>query len=167
MGRQGPSEVRNGDATGAALRLLSEAACAAAPPSLGFAERVAAGLQAILAMLARDATLARLTLVEVRSMDSPHYRPYRRTLDRLAALLDKAAADAGLDPEPPASTARAVISGMVALASHEVDADRAARLPQLYPELLFCALAPYVGPHVAAEAMRRARRSGGDEAGCP
>jgi phage tail sheath protein FI len=118
---------------------------------------VRAGLETLVEALSRDPELARLLFVEARGLDSPRYRPYRRTMDTFADLLEAAGEGELFNPKPPASTARAVVSGVIATIAREVDGGRVAGLPRLAPELLFLVLVPYEGSEVAEAEMRRWR----------
>lgn len=162
MGAQGDREEMDDDevlgAHAAALEQLAAQVREAAVGEPGFVERVRAGLGTLVETLAHDPDLARLLFVEARGLDSPRFRPYRRTVERFTALLEAAGEGEVFEPMPPASTARAVASGVIGTISREVDGGRVAGLPRLAPELLFLALVPYVGSEVAAAEMRRRRK---------
>ncbi|HXV04337.1 MAG TPA: hypothetical protein VFP23_00325 [Solirubrobacterales bacterium] len=123
----------------------------------GLAARVGAGLWALLAELATDPSLAELVFIEGRRLDSPRYIPYRHMLDAFSGLLEVAVKAQPLESQPPEITARAVVSGAVALISREVEAGRGGELLRLQPELLYLTLVPYLGVDLAEEEMRKAR----------
>ena len=119
-------------------------------------ERAAAGLAALLEVLAEEPELARLSLVDIGNAGPAAQRRYRAAVQRLTPLFEE-----GRDYAPggrglPANTSRMAIGGVTGLIADELVAGRAERLPQLLPDLLFATLVPYVGPGAAGEAMRRA-----------
>jgi hypothetical protein len=137
--------------------LLSEVT-AAALYEQGFVRQVSAGLHALLQALARDPDLAHLAMLEVRQLDPPRYRPYRRMLARLTSLFESMLDEAEIRTPAPQSTAKAVVSGVVSTIAHEIDQGRTSELLDLYPELVFLVLAPYVGTEVAAAETHRCRK---------
>jgi hypothetical protein len=86
------------------------------------------------------------------------YRPYRRMLARLTSLFESMLDEAEIRTPAPQSTAKAVVSGVVSTIAHEIDQGRTSELLDLYPELVFLVLAPYVGTEVAAAETHRCRK---------
>jgi AcrR family transcriptional regulator len=118
-------------------------------------DRVASALRELSDFYASDPRLARLAMVDVLAAG-------RQALKRRDAALRQFTsffAPAG-DMLPAGMTghelvAHAVIGGLYeALYTYIVD-DQAAELPKVMPDLLYCALVPYIG-HVAAIAARDA-----------
>ena len=119
-------------------------------------ERAAAGLAALLEVLAEEPELARLSLVDIGNAAPAAQRRYRAAVQRLTPLFEE-----GRDYAPggrglPANTSRMAIGGVTGLIADELVAGRAERLPQLLPDLLFATLVPYIGPAAASEAVRHA-----------
>ena len=119
-------------------------------------ERAAAGLTALLALLAAEPDLARLSLVDIGNAGPGAQRRYRAAVQRLTPLFDEGRDFASGGRALPANTSRMAIGGVTGLIADELVAGRAERLPELLPELLFATLVPYIGPRAATEEMRRA-----------
>jgi hypothetical protein len=83
--------------------------------------------------------------------------PYREALEGFVPLLERAAAEAGMGIEKPATAARAVVAGLTAVILREIDEGRGEDLAALTPELVYLTLNPFLGSEAAAEAMRGAR----------
>ena len=116
-------------------------------------ERARAGLEALLALLAEEPALARLSLVDVGSAGPAAQRRYRTAVQRLTPLFDE-----GRDFAPggrglPPNTSRMAIGGVTGLISDELSTGRAAELPGLLSDVLFATLVPYIGPEAAAREL--------------
>jgi AcrR family transcriptional regulator len=113
-------------------------------------ERVRARLAALLDVLARDTAVSRCFLVEPLGAGGDVAARYREAMQLVAATLR---------PEPPPSELdmevrdQALIGGVATLIVRRLNAGGAARLPELLPDLVELALAPYVGRE---EAKRQA-----------
>jgi AcrR family transcriptional regulator len=122
-------------------------------------ERVAAALRALLELLASEADIARLTMVEVGGAGEPAREPYGLMLNRLAAILDE-----GRDYSPqedlPPDTARFAVGAATSLIFDEIRAGRGGELEKMLPELVFAVLVPYLGTEAAGEQMRRVAGGG-------
>jgi AcrR family transcriptional regulator len=121
-------------------------------------ERAAAGLAALLAALAAEPALARLSLVDIGNAGPVAQRRYRAAIQRLTPLFEE-----GRDYAPggrglPANTSRMAIGGVTGLISDELLAGRAAQLPGLLSDVLFATLVPYIGPDAAAREVDRLTR---------
>jgi AcrR family transcriptional regulator len=121
-------------------------------------ERTAAGLAALLAALAEEPALARLSLVDIGSAGPAAQRRYRAAIQRLTPLFDE-----GRDFAPggrglPANTSRMAIGGVTGLIADEIVAGRAEQLPGLLSDALFATLVPYIGPEAAAREVDRLTR---------
>lgn len=115
-------------------------------------ERLRGALTWALDALAAHEPEARVAFVEVLGA-GPHALALRdRALAQLARLLAP-----GLDAAPPgveipASMPQAVGGAICELVASRIRAGQVAALPQLLPDLLYCALAPFLGPLAAAQA---------------
>ncbi len=121
-------------------------------------DRAAAGLATLLAALAEEPALARLSLVDIGNAGPVAQRRYRAALQRLTPLFDE-----GRDFAPdgrglPANTSRMAIGGVTGLISDELVAGRAEQLPGLLSDVLFATLVPYIGPDAAAREVDRLTR---------
>jgi AcrR family transcriptional regulator len=123
----------------------------AAPGAGGeWPERVRARLAALLDVLSRDAAVARCFLIEPLAAGGEVAARYREAMQLVAAALR---------PEPPPSQLdmevrdQALIGGMATLIVRRLNADGVGRLPELLPDLVELALAPYLGRE---EAKRQA-----------
>ena len=105
-------------------------------------ERVRARLAALLDVLARDAAVSRCFLIEPLVAGGDVAARYREAMQLLAGTLR---------PEPPPSELdmevrdQALIGGIATLLVRRLNAGGVARLPDLLPDLVELALAPYVG----------------------
>lgn len=113
-------------------------------------DRVRARLAALLDVLAADAAVARCFLVEPLAAGGEVAVRYREAMQLLAATLR---------PEPPPSQLdmevrdQALVGGIATLIVRRLNAGGATRLPELLPDLVELALAPYLGRE---EAKRQA-----------
>lgn len=115
-------------------------------------ERLRATLAWALDALARHPHEARLAFAEVLSVGPRALERRDRALGDLRALLLP-----GLDEAPagltiPGSMPTAVAGALVELVGAAVRGGGVRTLPELLPDLLFCALAPFTGPARAAAA---------------
>jgi AcrR family transcriptional regulator len=118
--------------------------------------RIGAGLRALVALLAAEADIARLAMVEVTAAGEGARERYRAALARFTPFLEEGRACSPEGEQLPADTARLAIGGATSKIFDEVRAGRGEELPRLLPELLFAVLMPYLGPEAAEAEMRRA-----------
>jgi len=116
-------------------------------------ERVRSGLESLLELLASDPELARVAMVEAAIAGAEARRRQLAAISRCARLLESGRGRRGV--ELPANTGLMAASAVAGLLFDEVQAGRATELPQLFPDMLFALLVPYLGPGHAAEEMRR------------
>ncbi len=113
-------------------------------------ERVRARLKALLDVLSRDPAISRVFLIEPLAAGGDVAARYREAMQLLAGTLR---------PEPPPSELemevrdQALIGGIATLIVRRLNAGGAGRLPELLPDLVELALAPFVGRE---EAKRQA-----------
>jgi AcrR family transcriptional regulator len=119
-----------------------DAILAAPGTSEPWPDRVRARLAALLDVLARDAAVSRCFLVEPLAAGGEVAARYREAMQLLAGTLC---------PEPPPSELDmevrdgALIGGIATLIVRRLNSGGARRLPELLPDLVELALAPYVG----------------------
>jgi AcrR family transcriptional regulator len=121
-------------------------------------DRAAAGLATLLAALAEEPELARLSLVDVGNAGPAAQRRYRAAIQRLTPLFDEGRDFAPGGRNLPANTSRMAIGGVTGLLSDELMAGRAEQLPSLLSDVLFATLVPYIGPDAAAREVDRLKR---------
>jgi AcrR family transcriptional regulator len=118
-------------------------------------QRVAAALRALVELLAAEADIARMTMVEVTAVGDEARKRYGQALARFTPLLEEGRKYSGRE-NLPADTARFAIGGATSLIYDEVRSGRGPELPNILPDLIFAVLMPYLGPQAAEEEMRRA-----------
>lgn len=122
-------------------------------------QRLRAALAWALDALAAHEPEARIALVEVLAAGPRAMELRDRALLELTPLFapgfDAAPAGAAI----PASMPLAIAGAHCELLASRVRHGRVAELPQLLPDLLFCALAPFLGPAAAAQELAPARPS--------
>ncbi len=119
-------------------------------------ERLRAALGWGLHALAAHEAEARVVFVEALAAGPRALELRDRTLRELTPLFapgfDAAPAGAAIPPSMP----QAIAGAFCELIGTQIRHGAAARLPQLLPDLLFCALAPFVGPVAASDALEPA-----------
>ncbi len=105
-------------------------------------ERAVAGLRALVESLAGDPQAARLATIEVRAAGSGGEQRYEQALLSFAQLIGGGETD---------EVTRMTASATAEMIASEVNKGRTAELADLMPDLVFAALAPYVGGKRAAK----------------
>jgi len=114
-------------------------------------DRVRARLAALLDVLSRDSAVARCFLIEPLAAGGDIAARYREAMQLLAGALR---------PEPPPSDLdmeirdQALVGGIATLIVRRLNAGGAKRLPELLPDLVELALAPYLGREEAQHFAR-------------
>jgi len=124
-------------------------------------EQIAAGLGAIVELLAAEADIARMAMVEVTAAGADARGRYRAMLTRFTPFLEKGRTYSGQGEELPADTARFAIGGATSMIFDEIRAGRGPELKRSLPDLVFAVLMPYLGPEAAEDEMRRVTREAG------
>ena len=117
-------------------------------------ERIAAGLRALVELLATEADIARLSMVEVTAAGDEARARYRGALARFTPFLEEGREYSSQD-DLPADTARFAIGGATSMIFDEIRAGRGPELKRILPDLVFAVLMPYLGPEAAEDEMRR------------
>jgi AcrR family transcriptional regulator len=123
-------------------------------------EQIAAGLGALVELLAMEADIARMAMVEVTAAGDDARERYRAMFTRFTPFLEKGRTYSGQGEELPADTARFAIGGATSMIFDEVRAGRGPELKRILPDLVFAVLMPYLGPEAAEDEMRRVTREG-------
>jgi AcrR family transcriptional regulator len=121
-------------------------------------EQIAAGLGALVELLAMEADIARMAMVEVTAAGDDARERYRAMFTRFTPFLEKGRTYSGQGEELPADTARFAIGGATSMIFDEVRAGRGPELKRILPDLVFAVLMPYLGPEAAEDEMRRVTR---------
>lgn len=114
--------------------------------------RVRAGLEWTLTALASHPCEARVAFVEVFAAGPRALERRDQFAAELALLLADGFDAAPADVAVPSSMPRAVIGALGELVGTCVRHGTAEQLPELLPDMLYCALAPFVGPAAAVAA---------------
>lgn len=123
-------------------------------------DRIAAGLRALLQLLAAEAEITRMAVVEVTSFGEDARIRYRVALDRFVPFLEEGRDHSGQGDALPKDTAQFAIGGAVSMIFDEIRAGRGAELPSILPELAFAVLMPYLGAEAAEAEMERIAAQG-------
>jgi len=123
-------------------------------------ERIAAALRALVELLAAEADIARMAMVEVTAAGDDALGRYRAALARFTPFLEEGRTYSGQGDELPPDTARFAIGGATSMIFDEIRAGRGPDLVRILPDLVFAVLMPYLGPETAEEEMRRVAREG-------
>jgi AcrR family transcriptional regulator len=132
----------------AAIERILERTTAAMTGEGASADRIEAGLKALIGSLAEQPEVTRLVTIEVRTAGANGEARYGEALASFAQLFAEASGDqqAGADGEA-ARLMAGTVAGMIA---REAGEGRAGQLEALLPELVFTVLAPCVGGERAA-----------------
>ncbi len=123
-------------------------------------DRIAAGLGALAELLAAEADIARMAMVEVTAAGDDARERYRAALARFTPFLEEGRAYSGQADELPPDTARFAIGGATSMIFDEIRAGRGPELERILPDLVFAVLMPYLGPEAAEDEMRRVAGQG-------
>jgi AcrR family transcriptional regulator len=121
-----------------------------------WATRVTAGLRALVELLATEADIARMALVEIAAAGEDARYRYRLAMGRFLPFAEEGRSAAPGGEDLPEGTARFAVGGVLAMLFDEIRAGRGPRLPEILPELVFTLTMPFLGPEAAREAMRAA-----------
>jgi AcrR family transcriptional regulator len=112
-------------------------------------DRVRAGVGALANLLAANAAIARMAMVEVTTASPVARQRYRDALTRFTPFLDEGRGFSEFAARLPVNTSRFAIGSVAALLFDEVHAGRASQLPKIIPDLVFAVLLPFLGRDVA------------------
>lgn len=126
-------------------------------PGAPWAERMAAGLSALLAHLAEHPDEARFAIVEVLAAGPKALARRDAALRQFTGFIDAGRAETSI--ELPAITSLALAGGVNELLYSEILHGAAARLPSRLPDLMFWLSLPFLGNKGAAAERERARQA--------
>jgi AcrR family transcriptional regulator len=121
-------------------------------------ERIAAGLGALVELLAAESDIARMAMVEVTTAGDEARGRYRAALARFTPFLEEGRDYSRQSGELPPDTARFAIGGATSMIFDEIRAGRGPELPRILPDTVFAVLMPYIGPEAAEDEMNRVGR---------
>jgi AcrR family transcriptional regulator len=124
-------------------------------PGAPWAERIAAGMAALLDDLAEHPDEARFAIVEVLAAGPKALARRDAALRQFTGFLDAGRAETSV--ELPGLTALSITGGIYELLYSEILHGAASRLPSRLPDLVFWAVLPFLGPEGAARERERAR----------
>ena len=128
-----------------------------AKPEAPWSERVAAGLRALLEVLAENPDEARFAIVEVLAAGPRALARRDAALRLFTGFLDAGRTEAAV--ELPEITSLSLVGGVNELLYSEILRGGAARLPGRLPDLMFWLTLPFLGAERAGEERERARNS--------
>lgn len=118
-------------------------------------KRIEAALRAMVKLLAAEADVARMTIVEVAAIGEDARIRYRAALDRFVPFLEQGRSVSSNGTDLPADTAQFAIGGGASLLYDEIRAGRGPELPKVLPQLFFAVTMPYLGAAAAEAEMQR------------
>jgi AcrR family transcriptional regulator len=119
-----------------------------------FAGRMRAGLAAFLEFLAREPAFARMCIVEAPAAGPDAVARRTAAIDAFAELIDDNARRFGTPMEPPPLLAETVVGGIYEVVYSRIARGDIRQLPELLPDLTYCALLPYLGAEPAGAERR-------------
>jgi AcrR family transcriptional regulator len=125
-----------------------------------FAERMRAGLELFVTVLAADPAFARMCIVEVTSAGAEALQRRDATMGEFARMIDENAR-ALLPSEPPSPVVgETVVGGLYEVIYTRILRGEVRTLPALVPDLLYAGLLPYMGPEAALAERERLAEEG-------
>jgi AcrR family transcriptional regulator len=116
---------------------------------------VSDGIRALLGLFAEQPAYAKLLFLECRSSTPRALDLYMSSARALLSLLGRGwAASSAVSPT---LGARAILGGAEALIRNEIAHGRTERLPELLPQMIYCAVVPFRGVDEAVSRSRLAR----------
>lgn len=127
----------------------------------GWAQKVHDGLETFLAYLAAEPAFARMCIVEVVAA-GPEARSRRDAAMRVFVdFLEPGREEAPRGVIVPALAGEVVVGGIYEIIYARLQRDAAGELVEALPDLLYCALLPYIGHRAAERAVRETQRRAG------
>ncbi|HEX3241229.1 MAG TPA: helix-turn-helix domain-containing protein [Solirubrobacterales bacterium] len=120
-----------------------------------WADRVIAALRALVELMAAEADLARMAIIEVTAIGGDARVRYREALDRFIPFLEQGRTASAQAERLPEQTARFAIGAVTTIVFDEIRAGRCEELEAVLPDLVFAVTMPYLGVEAAEVQMRR------------
>lgn len=118
-------------------------------------EKISASMRALVELLAHEAGIARMAMVEVTAAGDSARERYRAALGRFTPLLEEGREYSGRGEDLPSDTARFAIGAATSMLFDEIRAGRGPELKRIHPDLVYALLMPYIGAEAAEDEMRR------------
>ena len=143
-------------------RLFKEVSRAYSAGERPWTDRIASGLRALVEVFADEPELARVAVVDVLAAGQPALERRNAALRAFAAFFEPGRTALPAEMTGHELLAQAVVGGLYELLYAHVAEGKTASLPGLLPDLVYCALVPYLGhaPAVSARAAARAAHGG-------
>jgi AcrR family transcriptional regulator len=133
-------------------------ASAAYSPDSSEWESILRGVRGLLELMAARPSFANVAYIQARyTMPPSTFEVYAMGIHVLSLMLDRLRAYTPDDALRPASAARAALGGAEAIIRRELAAGRAENLPLLLPDIIYGALAPFLGQREALRYTKLAR----------
>jgi AcrR family transcriptional regulator len=120
-----------------------------------WADRVVLAVRTGLEMLAAEADIARMAVVEIGAVGEDARIRYRQAMLRWVPFVDEGRGASGQGDELPPDTANFAIGAATSMIFDEIRAGRATELPRILPQLSYSMLMPYLGAEEAEAAVAR------------
>jgi AcrR family transcriptional regulator len=127
----------------------------------GWTQKVHDGLETFLAYLAAEPAFARMCIVEVVAAGNEARGRRDAAMRVFVEFLEPGREEAPRGLAVPALAADVVVGGIYEIIYSRLQRDAADELLGMLPELLYCALVPYIGHRAAEKAVRDARERAG------
>jgi AcrR family transcriptional regulator len=124
-------------------------------------ERIVSGLRALVEVFAAEPQLARLTMVDVLAAGQRALERRNEALRAFTTFFEPGRALLPARMTGKELLAQAVVGGLDEALYTYIAEGETARLPDLLPDLVYCALVPYLGHATATGARRAAGERGG------
>lgn len=124
-----------------------------------WADRIRMALDALLETLCNEDDLARMAMVEVLAAGPRAIARYSDAVSSFIPLFQPGRTETRYGGQLPPEAERVIVGGIASVIAHRVAAGEGKRIRELLPELLYFALAPFIGSARAARAADRARTS--------
>ena len=125
-------------------------------PGFDWAAGTAAGLRALVEMIAEETFSAKVVLLEAQTGGPEAVRRYNETLAEAAALLRRGRTESGGHaPDLPDSFEDATVSGVVWLLQNRLARGDAVSAEELYPQVAKVLLEPYLGTKTAERLIQK------------
>ena len=134
-----------------AVRAPLEAARAAFVGRETWPEQVAAALQAVVASLVAEPIATRIWIVETLAVGEPGWHRHERTLTRVVPYVNQGRAAAPEGVWLPPKLAEATVGSVFSILWSWVARGELEHVPDRVPDLVYMALAPFIGPREAAQ----------------
>ncbi len=135
------------------LQLLSTVQ-AAIDTEQTFSARMCAGLRAFLDFLAREPGFARMCIVEALAAGPEAIARRNGAMAAFADMFEENARVLGTPIEPQPITAETIVGGIYEVVYTRIVRGDIRQLPELLPDLTYCALLPYLGAEPAGAERR-------------